>query len=785
MINASSQTRARPDDSRARVKMAPDAVISRNRVRILDFIRNHRSFDYVLILLMSGHVLLWFSGNGAFMWGDFVLPLDPLSAMHNMMGTLSPINLGAFLPANIVVPEYGAFAFFQSLGFPLYIIERIYFFGIWSLAGISAYYFSGSFGEPNPDAFGRRVLCLVAAVFYEFNLSGYLTLPAFLSYATMPLVLGLYFHGIRAQKKAPLYLIGIGLASYGLLLDYPVVRLLILSFLVMAAYTIYLLVTTKGKRIQLITFFFASIATTVLVWAWFIFPVVAIISNPSTVAAIISNTPQTFGDLGSATILEVSRLTDSGGFTYISYPPFTSFYYSIPGVLLSYSIPSLAFGAVILQPRNKRILFSAIMALGFLVLAAGPNPPFGWIYQWLVLRYWFLRPFITSYYSIVGATVFYSVLIGSSAAYLYERLRPRRSRKSSVVLRNMNKFAVIAILALIIASAFPMASPERLGYFGTVRLPPSYHEANNWLSSQEGFTRVLIAPAVPPYANFNWTSKIIGNPYALLLSVPFVASAFAQTYAATASSNVISDVYYNLDQWPQNSTTAGQICGGLKVMSIRDVFYDGYYSGSSPTKFSTSALQIGLQSVANFSAISIFQTQQSNPEIFVSTTAQGFSDVPSLLTAACISRTNFLGFVYDQLNKPLSAYATSETSNPPSVAISASSDGFNVKVHNATSSFFVVLSQAFSPYWEASLNGGSLVHIVANGFSNAWYLNQKGNYVIQIHYLPTFFSYTGFGIGLAAIVTLLLIYTKGSTSFWKDRRTSTKQSHLRKDSVGT
>ncbi|MGQ9640380.1 MAG: hypothetical protein ACUVUB_08065, partial [Candidatus Bathyarchaeia archaeon] len=43
--------------------------------------------------------------------------------------------------------------------------------------------------------------------------------------------------------------------------------------------------------------------------------------------------------------------------------------------------------------------------------AAGLNPPLGGLYQWLVTHYWFLRVFRTSWYSLLGATIFYGVLL--------------------------------------------------------------------------------------------------------------------------------------------------------------------------------------------------------------------------------------------------------------------------------------------------------------------------------------------------------------------------------------
>ena len=725
---------------------------------LMAFIRNHPRLDYVAILLISAHVLIWFTNNSAVEWSDFVIPLDATAAIHNLASIWSSINLGNSLPSTILVPWVGFFALFQSFGLPLYLTEQIYFYVMWSLAGMSAYYFAQSLGEGSYRTEQLRVLCLVAAVFYEFNLVGYLSIPVTLSYTAFPLILGLFFRGAQTEKGAPIYLLGIGFASYAAVLEYPDFRTIYLVPLVMTAFTIFLLVTRQSKKIRVLLFYLASLATIAALWSWFILPVATVFALPSTLGAVLSRTPTSFGDLGYATLLQVSRLAGPANFDY---SPFYSFYLSIPGLILSYAIPLLSFGILLFRPRDKNILFTSAMALGFLFLAAGPNPPFGTAYQWLVLHYWFLRPFITSWYNITGAAVFYSFLIGSLSVNLYIRIQRNHAIQSLTVRRFLSKLMILVLVMLIIGSAFPLASSERLSQYGSDQLPASYHQANAWLSQQDGYTRVLIAPSVPPYATFNWTSKYIGNPYPLLLGVPFVGSAFTQTYTSVGESELVNLAYGSLGNITsgsnQASTDAQQFCGALKVMSIRYVFYDGYYIGSSQSQFDNISRTIGLNPAAKFGAVSIYGTKGNNPRLFASTNAENFSNMTSLLTAACNSQNTFVGFLDNQTEGAVTYQLLITPNQTPAITVTTSALGFRVTVQNASSPFFLVLSESYSPYWKASSSNHAFTHLEANGYSNAWYVSQTGSYTIQVDYWPDVVFLAGSALTVTCVSLLLFL----------------------------
>lgn len=738
--------------------------------KIWDFIRGHQVVDCLVIMLISSHVFLWFTSGLVIDWGDFTIPLDSLASLPNLLSTWAPMNSGYPLPETILVPWLSFFAALQSLGLGLFTVDRIYFFFGWTLAGLGAYLFAGSL-VPDDSDINPRIVGLVAAVFYEFNLYAYDAVPVYLAYIAMPIVLGLFVKGSRSPRNWPLYLLGIGLASYGPMLDWPNVRMLFLTIFAIVACTVFLVTAEHSNKKRVILFSLASFATIAIFWAWFELPVLAILDLPSTVNSIIGNVAFTFGDQGYATLLEVSRLTGASNFPDA---PFAQFYYSIAGIALSYSIPLLAIGAILLMPRNRNVLFCVAMAIVFLFLGAGPNPPLGTSYKWFVTHFWFLSPFVTSWYSLGGAVLFFSVLLGILAGESHRRLLRRIQNARLPTARRLASYLMPIVLSLLIVSAaFPLATSQRLGEYGGVNLPNSYLQANAWLSDQPGFTRILVAPSVPGYAIFNWSTSDIPDPYPLLLGVPFIASALSQTYADAGESNVINLAFSNLAQLqstPDASSNQTQLCGALKVLNVRFVYYDGYYTGSNALQFGIISHSIGLEPTRTFGSIELYQVASPNPHIFSSTNPVSAPSLPQLLSLACSSTGNFLGFVNGSVGNSAGQNVSGSHMVPPSLDVSSTEFGFSVKVVNATAPFYLVLSEGFSPYWAASLDGGSLQHVLANGYSNAWYVDTSGTYYIQIQYWPNFLALLGFISSSTIILCLLLTWIITRTGLLKRGR---------------
>lgn len=136
-------------------------------------------------------------------------------------------------------------------------------------------------------------------------------------------------------------------------------------------------------------------------------------------------------------------------------------------------------------------------------------------------------------------------------------------------------------------------------------------------------------------------------------------------------------------------------------MDISDVYYDGYYIGSEQSRFDNTTKAIGIQLAEQFGAIGIYNAKAPNPNVFASTHAQVFPDLPTLLSPACGSQNSFVGFLANQFNDSGDEHTTPKNDQAPLIIVIRSLYGFRVNVQNATAPFFLVPSESYSPYWQS------------------------------------------------------------------------------------
>lgn len=85
---------------------------------------------------------------------------------------------------------------------------------------------------------------------------------------------------------------------------------------------------------------------------------------------------------------------------------------------------------------------------------------------------------------------------------------------------------------------------------------------------------------------------------------------------------------------------------------------------------------------------------------------------------------------------------------------------YNTNVSDATTPFYLVLTERFSPFWEANIGK----HVIGNGFQNVWLIDKKGNFSIDIIYKPQQFFANG--IIISGVFVLLGLFIL----FWEKRR---------------
>jgi|GEM_PF-6853565 len=116
-------------------------------------------------------------------------------------------------------------------------------------------------------------------------------------------------------------------------------------------------------------------------------------------------------------------------------------------------------------------------------------------------------------------------------------------------------------------------------------------------------------------------------------------------------------------------------------------------------------------------------------------------------------------FANDQKSTPL--IITPSSYYPPKISFECVNPTFyKVQVYNATAPFVLVFSETFDDGWKAFISERNQIpdryHFVANGFANAWYVNQTENFTITLEYVPQRLFNVSLLISILTLASLLM-----------------------------
>lgn len=119
----------------------------------------------------------------------------------------------------------------------------------------------------------------------------------------------------------------------------------------------------------------------------------------------------------------------------------TAFYFS-PGIiiwLVNLLFPIIAFSALLIKPKSKMVVYFALIAIIGIFINVGPNPPWGWIYQWALNNFSILRGFRTVGHTMTIIALAYSVLIGITISEIYLSIQHHFSKSEKLPKRIASK----------------------------------------------------------------------------------------------------------------------------------------------------------------------------------------------------------------------------------------------------------------------------------------------------------------------------------------------------------
>ena len=211
--------------------------------------------------------------------------------------------------------------------------------------------------------------------------------------------------------------------------------------------------------------------------------------------------------------------------------------------LLSFIFPILCFSALIVKPKDEKVLFFSILAAVSIALGAGILGPLGNGYVWLFLHVPYFNGFRVSYKFVFLTSLAYAFLVAVVAEYLINAKSGKVPNSYQTIAHGYQGYSgsdnavpvnityqaiththvyqaikyVILILLLLSLSlnAAPMLTGNMSGYLPSFKLPSEYNTVYNMLAAQPGFFRILLLPMSTPIQP-DWlpaTIPYIHNPF--------------------------------------------------------------------------------------------------------------------------------------------------------------------------------------------------------------------------------------------------------------------------------
>ena len=512
------------------------------------------------------------------------------------------LDLGGAGSSNIRIviglPFHYFMSFLQILGFSPVLKEGIVFFITFVIGSFSMYYLTKMLVKGQSS----RLTGVLAGLFYALNTWQIISLNRmslmFLATPLIPLVMVIYIKGMTESKinwkKTTLFafLIAFSIAAFavGFVTLSIVIPILIASFFIL-----YILTNIKNRHriIHAIKFSIIMFIFTIALNAYWFFPVFIggygeVFANITSGLGEITYVSNVYNQL-----IDVIRLLNLTHSFSLLYPDYASGVLNTfwdgghhPGIpkidtptlgilgVIGFTVPILAFSALLLKPKSKNVLYFSIISVIAIFLSIGSNPPFGESFDWLFLNIGAFQA-VRSLFEKTGSMLAfgYSFLIPVTIASIYYRYSDINLKHYSIRNHVSKIFSISFTILLLGPYVFPLWTGDVYSHPWVesfeVEVPDYYNEANEWLSTQEGDYRVLVLPLNwGDGGKFNWEHGYTGAypHYLVFNNKSFITSKSFSAYN--------KDVYDLIGRFSDifNIHDMGKILG---ILNVRYVMIQG------------------------------------------------------------------------------------------------------------------------------------------------------------------------------------------------------------------
>jgi hypothetical protein len=757
--------------------------------------------DLVAILLAATIPFLKTGFKGLIYPVDTKFPLYPSDTFANslqmwyhcypLLGTDATLYLAPTLPYNLLL------ASLNVLPLSIAVLQRVWLVLLMAFAGWSMYYLMSVIVGGTKS----RQACFMASIFYMFNPWVILMIrggglgPYLLAYAALPLLVGLYIRGLASEKGANKYAVLCGIVSVAVVVVNVQLSALSLVILVMfLLFTVVLHLRQREKVRHALVFTAKAAAIGLAANLWWILPM---IYNRNYLYEWQSANIDFAESLGGANrfchLTDVLRLLGSEHGSW----PLGSFYSSSIGYIVGFTLPVIAFMPLMLRwggGMRKYVLFFSGAGLVFAVLNMGGNPPFGSLYEWLLLHAplgkalvpydparW--AHFLSLVYAVLFGLAAVAALDGWDRFATASQWRPRPRLR----LRSIVPFLIVGtLIVVLLANSWPLVTGDLRGYLEPVQIPQEYRAARSWLQADEDNFRVLVVP--PPYwasyVKYEWAPYVsvditeMALPKAIVEDLPGFTTSQAEMPRAVTSS-----IY----------SQSGDGEGFAKVLSLMNVKYvlfrhdlgeNSSYSASFEEMEQSLVQQKGIDMEEQFGDLDFYRNETWQPlSVYAASSVVPVEGGVVNIMEAVESEEVVIGqsvvFLSGQASESQwqfirEHHVVADTSTSPVITIhEASSSSYRIDVSGASQPFFLVLGESFHPEWKAYVDKkgndtnwlealykktvSAEGHLVANGYANAWYIDpsvygEGDSFTVTLYYRSQSLFYVGLLVSLLSLV---------------------------------
>lgn len=334
------------------------------------------------------------------------------------------------------------------------------------------------------------------------------------AYALIPLVLLMYINLLNTATLQNALLAG-SVAALSFMFD---IRITYIAFVSVGIYfilhTLYTWQTVGFKETKLYRLFWyyfrigvVPITVVVLLHAFWLLPLLIFRQNPLQQLGFAYTTTT------AVQFFSFAKFENALGLLHPNWPEniFGLTHFMQPEFIV---LPILAFGSLLCIKKQKTdtnqqkmqemyVVYFALLALIGIFLAKGANDPFGKVYLWMFSHVpgflMFRDP--TKWYMLVAVS--YSILIPYTLWKLYEWIK---SKKQFLVRSKFFNFQSVLIILFIVFWLFTIRQAVAEQLQGTLQVhtvPQEYRQLENFLSSQNGFSRTLWIPSIQRFGFYS------------------------------------------------------------------------------------------------------------------------------------------------------------------------------------------------------------------------------------------------------------------------------------------